>query len=526
MGANAQYFRFVWGRIAAWLWLAGILACSASGQSPLPQDAGKLIYSKGESPSQSTLEAILGDTTVPATLMPCSNCHGADGKGRTEGGVIPSDITWNALIRPREADTALGRRRPAYDAALLRKVMREGVDPAGNELGIVMPRYRISDADLNHLIAFLRELGVKSDPGVTSTTVHAAALVPSTGPLVEAGAGAAELVRAYFEELNQQGGIYGRKIQFDIVQTRDTPAETAAALEDFVRSRQVFALAGVLAPGAERAVADALENTGVPAIDTFPHEGRDRLLVKARVFHLLPGLSSQTRALVRFAHDRSRKSASSVAIIAPHDRRELAATVEEECRLHGWPAESLDYARFDAAEIVGRLAARQTWGVIFLGQGAELKSLLAAAEQHNWQPQIFQPGILAGDEVFRVSPDASERVFFSFATLPSDIAPEAFAEYKFLLAKYKIKPVHPAQALAALAAAKLFAEGLKQSGRDLTREGFVDALAALYNFNTGLTPPLSYGATRRTGALGAYIVRLDAKGNTLVPAGGWIEAGR
>src|SRR5215813_896442 len=142
MGAsqNAQFFCFVWRRIAAWLWLAGILlACSASGQSPLPEEAGRLIYSKGESPSQSTLEAIIGDTTVTATLMPCSNCHGADGKGKSEGGVIPSDITWNALIRPRETDTALGRRRPAYDAELLRKVMRRGIDPAGNELSIVMP---------------------------------------------------------------------------------------------------------------------------------------------------------------------------------------------------------------------------------------------------------------------------------------------------------------------------------------------------------------------------------------------------
>src|SRR5262249_41911546 len=160
---------------------------------------------------------------------------------------------------------------------------------------------------------------------------------------------------------------------------------TAAALEDFVRSRQGFALAGVLAPGAERAVADTFENAGVPAIETFPSEGPDRLLGKARVFHLLPRLSSQTRALVRVSPGLFGKSASSVAIVSPYNRRELAATVEEECRLHPWPAESLNYARFDAAEIAGRLAARQTWVVIFLGQGAELKSLVVAAEQHNWQ---------------------------------------------------------------------------------------------------------------------------------------------
>jgi ABC-type branched-subunit amino acid transport system substrate-binding protein len=344
--------------------------------------------------------------------------------------------------------------------------------------------------------------------------------------MAESGSVAAELMRAYFEELNQQGGIYGRKIQIDIVQTKKTPAETAAALEQFARSHDVFAIAGLLAPDAERTVADALENAGVPVVDIFAAEGPERLLAKARVFHLLPGLSPQARALVRFAHGRLDGSASSVAIIAPAERRELARTVEEECRLHAWPAETLNYARFNGEEIAARLSARRTSVVIFLGQGQELHSLLAAGEEFDWRPQIFQPGILAGDEVFRVPPEASERVFFSFATLPSDIAPEALAEYKFLVNKYKLKVLHPARALSALAAAKLFTEGLRQSGRELTREGFVDALAALYNFNTGLTPPLTYGATRRIGALGAYIVRLNTKDNRLVPAAAWIEAGR
>src|SRR5512135_402106 len=64
-------------------------------------EAGKLIFTKGESPSQSPLEAVLGkgSTMVPGTLMPCASCHGADGRGRPEGGVTPSDITWSVLTR-------------------------------------------------------------------------------------------------------------------------------------------------------------------------------------------------------------------------------------------------------------------------------------------------------------------------------------------------------------------------------------------------------------------------------------------
>ncbi|MFI5103834.1 MAG: hypothetical protein ACHP79_02815, partial [Terriglobales bacterium] len=208
-------------------------------------------------------------------------------------------------------------------------------------------------------------------------------------------------------------------------------------------------------------------------------------------------------------------------------KQRLAASVMEECEARSCRSfRPLSYTTFDAAKTVATLGERKPSGIVFLGQGAELEALLAAADRVNWRPQIFQPGPLAGEGAFRIPAEASERVFFSFPTLPSDLAPEALAEYGFLVRQYKLRPMHAARALNALASAKVFVEGLRQSGRELSRDRFVDSLAALYNFNTGLTPPITYGATRRVGALGAYVVRLDAKTKTFVPAVSWIESSR
>jgi len=188
-------------------------------------------------------------------------------------------------------------------------------------------------------------------------------------------------------------------------------------------------------------------------------------------------------------------------------------------------ARLLSYTVFDATKTVSALASKKPRGIIFLGEGPELKALLAETVRVNWQPQIFQPGPLAGEEAFRLSPAASEHTFFSFPSLPSDVSADALAEYGALVRKYKLRPLHTARALSTLAVAKVFVEGLKLRGRDLTREGFVDSLASLYNCNTGLTPPLSYGVTRRVGALGAYVVKLDTKTKTFTPVS-WVEAGR
>lgn len=505
---------------------------SAQTSSPSsPEEWGKVIYSKGESPSGNPLSAVLGDTVVPATLMPCGSCHGADGKGRTEGGITPLDITWSALTRARETDQAMEHRRPAYDLSSLRKVLREGVDPAGNELGITMPRYQISDSDMERLIGYLRQLGVKNDPGVTATSVRVATVVPGKGPLVESGATVADLLRAYFAELNLQGGVYGRAVELDVIETRNTPAETAEAVQKWVRDHEVFALIGLLVPGAERQLSETLENSGIPAIDTFGPDAEGGLLAKPRVFHILSGLAAQSRVLAKFAQDRvdhgRLDTASPFTVLYPESKQYLATAVMEECRTRSCrSARSLNYSTFNAEKTLATLATSKPGGIIFLGQGAELEALLAAAARINWRPQIFQPGTLAGEEAFRLSPEASERVFFSFSTLPSDVAPEALAEYGFLVRKYKLRSLHTARALSALAAAKVFVEGLRQSGRDLSREGFVDTVAALYDYKTGLTPPITYGATRRVGALGAYVVKLDTKTQTFAPAAPWIEASR
>jgi len=58
---------------------------------------------------------------------------------------------------------------------------------------------------------------------------------------------------------------------------------------------------------------------------------------------------------------------------------------------------------------------------------------------------------------------------------------------------------------------------------DALIEKLVDRLESLRAFSTGYVPPLTYGPTRRLGARGAYVVRLDLKEKRLVPEGGWVE---
>lgn len=122
---------------------------------------GRRIYVEGISPSGGVITALMSDAgvEVPASAVPCASCHGRDGKGRPEGSIAPTDITWANLTQPRGVTHRSGREHPPYDARLLKRAIAMGLDPAGNALHAAMPRFRMSLEDMEDLVAYLQKLG-------------------------------------------------------------------------------------------------------------------------------------------------------------------------------------------------------------------------------------------------------------------------------------------------------------------------------------------------------------------------------
>ena len=503
-----------------------LLPVSGAAQLTPGQAAGKQIYNEGASPSGRPIEAVLGEgsTRVPGKLMLCASCHGFDGKGRPEGGVTPSIITWEALTAPLRSTDTLGHRRPAYNLLSLRRAITHGVDPLGKGLGVAMPRYQISPRDLNNLIEYLKVLGRESEPGLTASSVRLGTIVPAGAPFAISGQHSVALLKAYFDELNQQGGVYGRRLELLVLQVSGSQQEIERQAEQFVRNNNLFAMAGILAPGAEAGLADLMERLGVPTISAFALNSEEDAASRSKSFYLLSGLSQQARVLVKFAGDHTRDLAEKTAVVYPESMADLAGQVMDQCRTVSMGnVMPLKYSKFESAQFAESLSRQNVRTVFFLGRGSELTEMLANAPSLHWNPTVFQPGPLAGEDVLRIAAAFDDHVFLSFPTLPSDLEPEAVSEYNSLAAKHKLGRAQPARSLAILASAKVLTEGLRRSGQQLGREKFIATLAAMYGFQTGLTPPISFGATKRIGALGAYVVKLDLKNKTFVPVESWVS---
>jgi branched-chain amino acid transport system substrate-binding protein len=100
-------------------------------------------------------------------------------------------------------------------------------------------------------------------PGVTDTTIKIGSWGPLSGPAAAWGA-VLHGMEAYFAYINDQGGIHGRKIEFVYRDDQYNPSKTPGLVRELVEKENVFAIVSGIGTANGRAVADYLEQQGVP----------------------------------------------------------------------------------------------------------------------------------------------------------------------------------------------------------------------------------------------------------------------
>ncbi|NEK84318.1 ABC transporter substrate-binding protein [Blastococcus saxobsidens] len=110
-----------------------------------------------------------------------------------------------------------------------------------------------------------------SDTGVTADSIKLGAHYPLTGV---AAPGYSEIptgVKAYFDCLNQEGGVYGRDIEFIFKDDAYNPSQTSQVTNELVLEEEIFAMMSGLGTPTHSAVVDFLNDEGVP--DLFVSSG-------------------------------------------------------------------------------------------------------------------------------------------------------------------------------------------------------------------------------------------------------------
>lgn len=487
----------------------------ASDLSP-SEERGKQLFITGKSASGNEVLAFLESSKLelPASTLTCVGCHGYDGRGRPEGGVQPSNITWPALTKTFSAVRADGREHPPYDEKSLLLAITLGVDPAGNPLDVNMPRYRLSINDAADLVAYLKKLSNDQDPGISATELVLGTVLP---PGRERADVVRQTLQEAFDAINRGGAVFGRTLRLVTLEAGASGGPSAAEVGRFLDREKPFALVGPYLSGAEEEVVSLLVERQVPAVGALGFDPRLVLPPRRQVFYLHAGISGEAIALAKHWIDGGGRA--KVAIAAS----ELTAQAAEAVR--SWlESKSID-ARvisttgpgstgWDGTAFAQRCKSEGLGTVVFLRPGGDLASFLAAARAGNTRPLVLASATLSGGAVTQPATGFTGQLRVALPFLPMGPA---------------TGPIGPSSARHAVArslataAVRILVEALQKNGRELSRERLIVALEGLYRYETGVSRPLSYGPNHRIGMNGAYVLEVDPESGRLADRADWVE---
>ncbi len=98
--------------------------------------------------------------------LTCASCHGADGRGGIHTMHMQvmdaPDIRWSTLSSgdhgDHDEDGQEEHGEAAYDRDDFFRAVRDGIEPSGHMLSNDMPRWNMSDEDMEDLLHFLETL--------------------------------------------------------------------------------------------------------------------------------------------------------------------------------------------------------------------------------------------------------------------------------------------------------------------------------------------------------------------------------
>ncbi|MGO9558094.1 MAG: ABC transporter substrate-binding protein [Acidimicrobiales bacterium] len=105
-----------------------------------------------------------------------------------------------------------------------------------------------------------------STPGVTANQIVLGTTTPLTGPAAPGYSLIAPAANAIFQYVNAHGGIYGRKIKFDILNDQYDPTLTVSMTRQLVQADNIFATVGGLGTPTQLAVQSYLNSQKIPQL--------------------------------------------------------------------------------------------------------------------------------------------------------------------------------------------------------------------------------------------------------------------
>ena len=353
-----------------------------------------------------------------------------------------------------------------------------------------------------------------AEPGVSATEIKIGAHLPLTGPAAPGYKDVGPAIKAYFDYVNANGGINGRKVNFIYKDDKYDPALTKRVVSSLLLQDKVFAIMSGLGPATHSAVIRDLNRRGVP--DLMVLSGFSGFANSTKYPTTFPGLPSyivESKIIAKFINDTDSLKSKKACLLYQDDDfgrdalKGFAAAGFTFTARQGYNAALLSTAGVRTQ--IGALAAAKCELVVVFGVTAATANAVATARALNFSPDWIASSV--GADKKTLDDLGVPKVLLTGVYSPNVLpAPEDTSDgYIALISKLLTDAKVPVTSytVAAVNNAYLVAQAIKASGKNLTRKRLLASLRNASKFKTAALVPYD-GATRQ-GYSGFFIGRYD-----------------
>ena len=335
-----------------------------------------------------------------------------------------------------------------------------------------------------------------AEEGVTDTEIHIGQWGPQTGPAAPWGS-VARGTGIYFDMINEEGGINGRKIVYHMFDDAYNPAKTKAGVKELQENIGMFAWACGVGTATGLAVEDYLMERKIPWVG--PAAGSLHWISppKRYLFAVYPLYYNEARVLTQYAVEKLGKKRIAMAYQNDDYGKNGVSGAEKELAKHGMelvakvPVELTDT---DMKPHIMQLRKAKADTVLLWVTPVHAVRLLGTGAAMQFTPQWMSTSTCSDFPLmYQISKGLWKGVIVgNFGELPDSQLP-LMQKYKTAFDKYAAKGERWGVFLyAGFGFVEPMVEGLKRTGRNLTRERFVMAMEQIRDFK-GIFGNISYG---------------------------------
>jgi ABC-type branched-subunit amino acid transport system substrate-binding protein len=351
--------------------------------------------------------------------------------------------------------------------------------------------------------------------GVTDTEIRIGQYGPQTGPAALWGA-VARGTGCYFDMINAEGGIHGRKITYYLRDDGYMAPRTKAICKELVENKEVFAMASGVGTSPGMAVKRYLHKREVPWVGPATGSTHWAYPPTKYLFAVYPLYIDEAAILVNYAVKTMGKKR--IAFFYQNDDygKEGLAGAEYALGKLGMKlvaSVSVEVLDTDLSSHCMKLKQAEPDCVIMFLLPKQAAIMLGTAAKMGFRPQWMSTSTLSDTPImFKITKGLFKNVVLTSFGETLDSPHPLMRKYKAAHDKFAPKDRWGIFFYAGILFVEPMVEAFKRCGRDLTADSFVKAMESIRDFQ-GIGPKISYGPDQRQGTRSMFIAKCDGKGN-------------